>query len=87
MDEEVRVIKKHQIRPAGSRQVGPGCAGAGPAGRRPGARVVEATGASAGIEVTCVCGRKIHLQIDCGAPGGEAASAPQQADLEVAVPE
>jgi hypothetical protein len=61
MENASRLIKKDQVRPAGSCQIGqPALKGA--AGAAPQVRVVEQTDKKAVLEITCVCHQKIYVE-------------------------
>lgn len=60
---DLRIIKKHRVKTAGTRRIGvPG--GPDQPAEEPQARIIEQSGRATAVEVACTCGRKIYLQLD-----------------------
>lgn len=78
MNDVTAIIKRHQVRPAGKRMVGVPIV---PDGAEPDplARIIQQDGRAVAIEVTCVCGKRMYLELDCG---DAAAPAPREAKTE-----
>ena len=68
------VIKRRHVKMDGARTLGarPDC---DDADAEPIARLIEQNGRAIGVEVSCVCGRKIYLQLDYAPPELPAAPA------------
>ncbi len=61
------VLKRHQVKSAGTRVLGESAAGgpAVPPSGLPQARIVEQANGMVVVEVTCECGRTIYLNCEC----------------------
>ena len=72
-DSPSGVIKRRRVRVRGTRALGSRPDGEADVDE-PAARLIEQNGRAIGVEVSCVCGRKIYLQLDCAPPGPPAAA-------------
>lgn len=64
------IIKRHRVRPAGKRMLGVPVAAEG-AAPDPQARIIQHRGRAVAVEIACVCGKRMYLELDCGDAGGD----------------
>ena len=77
-DRNLRILKKHRVKTAGTRRIGVPVAADSPSGE-PQARILEQSGRATAVEVACTCGRKIYLQLDYAAAQDDPAAEPPTA--------